>query len=336
MVYLDNINLKNFNTFGIQAKAKGIIPIYNEINVFEVLAAQIKPLKILGGGSNILLTGDVNAYILKNEIKGIEIIDEDEYQVIVQVGAGEKWHQFVLWTLSQNLAGVENLSLIPGSVGAAPMQNIGAYGVEQESVFHSLKSIHLESGVRKVFFKDECKFGYRDSIFKTLVKDQFFITHVIYVLKKQNYTVRTDYGAINDILAVKGITSPTIHQVSDAVIEIRKSKLPDPLVIGNAGSFFKNPVVPVEKFRTLLDKYKDIPSYPVSETEVKIPAGWLIEKAGYKGLKRNNIGVHHLQALVLVNFGDGNGKEIHHLAMEICQTVQNNFDIIIEPEVNIW
>lgn len=336
MVLLDNINLKTFNTFGIQANAKGIIHIYNEINVFEVLAAQIRPLRILGGGSNILLTGDVNAYILKNEIKGIEIIDEDENQVLVQVGAGEKWHQFVLWALSQNLAGVENLSLIPGSVGAAPMQNIGAYGVEQESVFHCLKAIHLESGVRKVFFKDECKFGYRDSIFKTLVKDQYFITHVVYILKKKNYTVRTDYGAINDILAVKGITSPTIHQVSDAIIEIRKSKLPDPVEIGNAGSFFKNPVVPVEKFGTLLDKYKYIPSYPVSETEVKIPAGWLIEKAGFKGLKRNNIGVHHLQALVLVNYGDGNGKEIHQLAMEICQTVQNNFDIIIEPEVNIW
>jgi len=336
MVLLDNVNLKNLNTFGLHAKAAGIIPVYNEINVFEVLTERLTPIRILGGGSNILLTGDVDAFILKNEIKGIEIIDEDENQVMVQVGAGEKWHQFVLWALSQNLAGVENLSLIPGSVGAAPMQNIGAYGVEQESIFHCLKAIHLESGIRKVFFKDECKFGYRDSIFKNIVKDQYFITHVVYILKKQNYTVRTDYGAIKDVLAVKGIVTPSIHQVSEAVIEIRKSKLPDPALIGNAGSFFKNPVVSVEMFNALQNKYKDIPSYPVSATEVKIPAGWLIEKAGFKGLKRNHIGVHHLQALVLVNFGDGNGKEIYHLALEICQTINNIFGIKIEPEVNIW
>jgi UDP-N-acetylmuramate dehydrogenase len=336
MVLLDNSNLKNFNTFGLNANAKGIIPIYSEINIFEVLAEKYSPLRILGGGSNILLTGDVDAFILKNEIKGIEIIDEDENQVIVQVGAGEKWHQFVLWALSQNLAGVENLSLIPGSVGAAPMQNIGAYGVEQESVFHSLKAIHLETGVRKVFFKDECNFGYRDSIFKHHVKDQYFITHVLYVLKKQGYTTRTDYGAINDVLKAKEITQPTIHQVSEAIIEIRKSKLPDPAFIGNAGSFFKNPVVPIDTFHILQKIYKDIPFYPVSDLYVKIPAGWLIEKAGYKGMRRKNIGVHHLQALVLVNFGDGNGKDIYHLAEEICSSIKDKFDIDIEPEVNIW
>lgn len=336
MVLLDNSKLKNYNTFGLNAKARGIIPIYSEINIFEVLTEKYSPLRILGGGSNILLTGDVDAFILKNEIKGIEIIDEDEYQVIVQVGAGEKWHQFVLWALSQNLAGIENLSLIPGSVGAAPMQNIGAYGVEQENVFHSLKAIHLETGIRKVFFKDECNFGYRDSIFKHLVKDQYFITHVLYVLKKQNYTIRTDYGAINDVLKAKGITQPTIHQVSEAIIEIRKSKLPDPAFIGNAGSFFKNPVISIDKFNNLQKIYKNIPSYPVSDTHVKIPAGWLIEKAGYKGIRRKNIGVHHLQALVLVNFGDGNGKDIYNLAEEICKSIKDQFDVKIEPEVNIW
>jgi UDP-N-acetylmuramate dehydrogenase len=336
MVLLDNNKLKDYNTFGLNGKARGIIPIYSEINIFEVLTEKYSPLRILGGGSNILLTGDIDAFILKNEIKGIEIIDEDEYQVIVQVGAGEKWHQFVLWALSQNLAGVENLSLIPGSVGAAPMQNIGAYGVEQESVFHSLKAIHLETGIRKVFFKDECNFGYRDSIFKHLVKDQYFITHVLYVLKKQNYTIRTDYGAINDVLKTKGIIQPTIHQVSDAIIEIRKSKLPDPAFIGNAGSFFKNPVISLDKFNNLQKIYKDIPAYPVSDTQVKIPAGWLIEKAGYKGIRRENIGVHHLQALVLVNFGDGNGKDIYNLAEEICKSIKDQFDVDIEPEVNIW
>jgi len=336
-MYLENnVNLKYYNSFGISAEAKGLIHIYSDIDIFEVLVKKLTPIYIIGGGSNILLTKNVDGYILRNEIKGIEIIDEDENQLIVQVGAGEKWHHLVLWSLSHNLAGLENLSLIPGCVGAAPMQNIGAYGVEQESVFHSLKAIHLQSGVRKVFFKDDCHFGYRDSIFKNRHKNQYFITHVTYMLKKKNYELHFDYGAIRDVLAAKSISSPTIHHISEAVIEIRKSKLPDPTIIGNAGSFFKNPVIPVSSFQSLKQKYHDIPSYPVSETSVKIPAGWLIEKAGFKGLQRNGIGVHHLQALVLVNFGSGQGGDILALATEIKRSVQDMFDVTIEPEVNIW
>jgi len=336
-MYLENnVNLKYYNSFGISAEAKRLIHIYSDIDIFEVLVKKLTPIYIIGGGSNILLTKNVDGYILRNEIKGIEIIDEDENQLIVQVGAGEKWHHLVLWSLSHNLAGLENLSLIPGCVGAAPMQNIGAYGVEQESVFHSLKAIHLQSGVRKVFFKDDCHFGYRDSIFKNEYKNQYFITHVLYILKKNNYNLHFDYGAIRDVLAAKSISSPTIHHISEAVIEIRKSKLPDPAIIGNAGSFFKNPVIPVSSFQSLKQKYHDIPSYPVSETSVKIPAGWLIEKAGFKGLQRNGIGVHHLQALVLVNFGSGQGGDILALATEIKRSVQDIFDVTIEPEVNIW
>ncbi len=332
----EKVNLKKYNTFGISAIAGGLIHVYDENDVFEVLTSSLSPIRILGGGSNVLFTGDIDGFILRNEIKGIAVIDEDESQVLVKVGAGEKWHQLVMWSLSHNLAGLENLSLIPGSVGAAPMQNIGAYGVEQESVFHSLNAIHLESGIRRVFFKDECHFGYRESVFKNTLKDQYFITHVTYVLRKKDYTLYTGYGAIGEVLQRRAVTQPTIHDISKAVIEIRTSKLPDPEVVGNAGSFFKNPVVPLEAFKKLQTQYADVPSYPVSDTEVKVPAGWLIEKAGYKGMVRGEIGVHAHQALVLVNYGGGSGGEIYKLALEISDAVAQKFEIQISPEVNIW
>jgi len=331
-----NRDLKQYNTFGLKSECMGLIHIYHEDEVLEVLEKGLQPIKILGGGSNILLTGYVPAYILKNEIKGIEIIEEDEKQALVCAGAGEKWENFVTWAMSHQLAGLENLSLIPGSVGAAPMQNIGAYGIEQDSAFYSLKAIHLSTGQRKTFVKDECKFGYRESVFKNELKDQYFITHVLYLLKKSDYTLNADYGAIREILNEKRIIDPKMTDISDAVITIRKSKLPDPKEIGNAGSFFKNPVISFVQYCELKNVYTEMPSYKVSDTEVKVPAGWLIEKCGFKGKRYGNIGVHKNQALVLVHYGDGNGDEILQLAKEIQATVLNTFSIEITPEVNIW
>jgi UDP-N-acetylmuramate dehydrogenase len=329
-------SLRKFNTFGLDASSKGIIAINSEQDLFDFLVQGLLPAKILGGGSNILLTQDLDAYILKNNIKGIEVVDEDADQVIVKVGAGESWHQFVLWALSHNLGGLENLSLIPGSVGAAPMQNIGAYGVEQESIFHSLNAIHLETGVRKTFFKSECKFGYRESVFKNELYGQFFITHVSYILSKRNHVLHLEYGAIKDVLLNNNITEPSIRDISDAVIEIRQSKLPDPKKIGNAGSFFKNPVIHLSQYQDLKIKYPDMPSYPVDLQTVKVPAGWLIEQAGMKGFTIGSIGVHKLQALVLVNYGGGKGKNLWQLALDVQSKVRDKFNIIIHPEVNIW
>ena len=336
MVIENNKSLKAFNTFGLEVNAEQFIYILSENDLFDVIANHLAPLKIIGGGSNILITRDISGYVLKNEIKGIEIIKEDINQVLVQVGSGEVWHLFVLWSLSHNLGGLENMALIPGSVGAAPMQNIGAYGVEQDSVFHSLTAIDLNTGSRKTFLKDECKFGYRDSIFKNEAKDQYFITNVNYLLNKKKHILHIDYGAIKDVIDLKDIKLPTIHDVSSAVIEIRQSKLPDPALIGNAGSFFKNPVISVMKYESLKEKYIDLLSYPISESEVKIPAGWLIEKSGYKGKIYGNIGVHKNQALVLVNYGDGLGNDIYNLAIEIQKTVFDTFGIKIQTEVNIW
>ncbi|MBK9734445.1 MAG: UDP-N-acetylmuramate dehydrogenase [Saprospiraceae bacterium] len=331
-----NQSLKTYNTFGLDAIAKGFIHIISVNDLYEVLAENIKPIKILGGGSNILLKADVDAYVLHNEIQGIEIISENQNQVLVEVGSGELWHNLVLWSLSQNLGGFENLSLIPGSVGAAPMQNIGAYGIEQDATFFSLKAIHMTSGISKVFFKHECNFGYRESIFKNDLKDQYFITHVSYLLQKQNHVLHLEYGAIKDVLHHKNIINPTIHDVSAAVIEIRKSKLPDPKEIGNSGSFFKNPVVSRAGYDHLKLSYTDLPCYPQEDGNVKIPAGWLIEKIGYKGKTMGNIGVHKNQALVLVNYGGGKGSDIYNLALEIKNNVAKTFGIDIQTEVNIW
>jgi UDP-N-acetylmuramate dehydrogenase len=329
-------SLKAYNTFGLDATSKGIICINNEQDLFEYLVKGLSPSKILGGGSNILVTQNIDAYILKNNIKGIEIIDEDDDQVIVKVGAGESWHQFVLWALSHDLGGLENLSLIPGSVGAAPMQNIGAYGVEQEAVFHSLNAIHLVNGIRRTFFKKECQFGYRESVFKNELKEQYFITHVTYILSKRNHHLHIEYGAIKDVLVKNGISAPTIRDVSDAVIEIRQSKLPDPKKIGNAGSFFKNPVIPISQYQDLKTHFPEMPSYPVDELSIKVPAGWLIEQAGMKGFSRGQIGVHKLQALVLVNYGGGQGNDLWQLALDVQSKVLDKFNITIHPEVNIW
>jgi len=327
--------LRDYNTMRMTAKSKGIIPIYSERGIFEVLVKGLSPLKILGGGSNILITKDQDAYILKNEIKGIEIIDEDAEEVLVKVGAGENWHNLVLWTISQNLGGIENLALIPGCVGAAPMQNIGAYGVEQESVFHSLKAIDLKEGTSKLFFREDCKFGYRESVFKNELKYKFFITHVNYIFSK-NHKLNTSYGAINQKLEEKGIENPTIEDVANAVIEIRQSKLPDPKVIPNTGSFFKNPIVKTETLERVKETHPSIVSYPVDEGHVKIPAAWLIEKSGFKGRQVGDAGTHKNHALVLVNYGNATGEDMLSFAKSIQDGVENIFGIRLEAEVNIW
>jgi UDP-N-acetylmuramate dehydrogenase len=333
----NNVALKRFNSFGLSYTAQHLVKIYSENDIYDVIENNLQPVHILGGGSNILLTKDISGYVLKNEIKGISVIEEDEYSALVEVGAGESWHQFVLWTLSHQLGGLENLSLIPGTVGAAPIQNIGAYGVEQKSSFHSLYCIHLKTGERKTYFKKACQFGYRDSIFKNELKGQVFITKVQYLLQKKNHKLSYEYGDIHAVLADKNIKTPGITDISDAVITIRQKKLPDPKNIGNAGSFFKNPVIDVSLFEKIKEHHPNLPFYHTeTEGKIKIPAGWLIEQAGFKGMERNGIGVHKNQALVLVHYEGGSGEALLQLAHEIQQKVFSIFGIQIEPEVNIW
>lgn len=328
-------SLFDLNTMKMNANCLGVIPIYSERDIFEVLVQGLSPLKIIGGGSNILITKEQDAYILKNEIKGIQIIDEDEDKVLVNIGAGENWHQLVMWTISHNLGGIENLALIPGCVGAAPMQNIGAYGVEQVSCFHSLKAINLSEGTTKVFYKEDCKFGYRESVFKNEAKGKYIITHVNYIFNKKP-EINTSYGAISTKLEEWGIENPSIEDVSNAVIEIRKSKLPDPKVLPNTGSFFKNPIISQTKFIELLQEFPEIVSYPVDDNSVKIPAAWLIQNAGYKGKQIGDAGTHKSHALVLVNYGKATGEEMLRFGKAIQDAVSQMFGIDLVPEVNIW
>jgi UDP-N-acetylmuramate dehydrogenase len=291
-------------------------------------------LLILGGGSNILFTDDFQGLVLRNEIKGIELVDEDTENVYVKSGAGEVWHEFVCHCIDHNWAGLENLSLIPGSVGASPMQNIGAYGVEIKDVFHELSAYHIASGEIHTFDKQQCQFGYRESVFKRALKNQYIIIDVTFKLHKVAQ-IKTSYGAIQQELEKMGIFEPTIQDVSKAVIAIRQSKLPDPKVLGNAGSFFKNPVVSIQLFEDIKRNYPEVSFYPVSETEVKLAAGWLIEKAGFKGLRKENCGVHDKQALVLVNYGNSTGQEILNLSTQIIEHIQKLFGLTLEREVNI-
>lgn len=332
----NNISLKPFNTFGFEVRHRGLITIHDENDIKDCLKNQITPFKIIGGGSNILLTRDIDAYVLHNAIKGIQIVKEDDRHVWVTIGGGELWHDFMLWSIDKNLGGLENLSLIPGSVGAAPMQNIGAYGVEQDACFEYLDAICLEDGEWTRFDKTACAFGYRESVFKSTLKDQFFITRVTYRLDKPPHQLHLSYGAIQDILTSQNITQPTIHDVSDAVIQIRQSKLPDPKELGNAGSFFKNPVISKVLYQSLTNDFPALPHYPVSDTHVKVPAGWLIEHCHFKGKSYKHVGVHKNQALVIVHYGHGEGHEVLELAQQIQTRVRDTFGIDIIPEVNIW
>lgn len=294
----------------------------------------VNPKLILGGGSNILLTKDYDGLVLKNEIAGIEAVGEDEDHVYVKAGAGENWHRLVMHCVEKGFAGMENLSLIPGSVGASPMQNIGAYGVEIKDIFHELEAYHANDRYVKNFSPQECGFGYRESVFKHKYKGQFVITSVTFRLRKKP-VFHTSYGAIRQELEKMGVKELSIQAVSQAVINIRTSKLPDPKRLGNAGSFFKNPYVVKEHFARLQNEHVDIPGFPHDDTCVKVPAGWLIEQCGWKGFRRGDAGCYAKQALVLVNHGNATGRELHDLSEEILRSVKTKFAIELEREVNV-
>ncbi|ADR20928.1 UDP-N-acetylenolpyruvoylglucosamine reductase [Marivirga tractuosa] len=336
--FLKSQSLADYNTFGFDAKADLFVEL-NSINEFQslLISSEWKENKhlILGGGSNILLTDDFHGLVISNRISGIEIIDENESSIVVKCGGGENWHQFVLYSLKNNWGGLENLSLIPGTVGAAPMQNIGAYGVEIKDRFQSLEAVNIETGEVEYFKAEECRFGYRESIFKHDLKGQYLISSVSFQLDKPGYhQLNLDYGIIKNILSERNIVKPSIQDVSNAVIEIRQSKLPDPAEIGNSGSFFKNPIVHAVQFDRLKSEFPEIPSYELQDGRIKLAAGWLIEKAGWKGHQENGVGVHHKQALVLVNYGQGKGKDILTLAKKIQDSIRLKFGIELSPEVN--
>ncbi len=336
MDFKQNIDLQSFNTFGLSEKASYY---FEFTNISELKwALSNKPandLMILGGGSNILLTQPIDALVLKNNIKGITVENLSEEEVLVTAGAGETWHELVLFCIKEGYGGIENMSLIPGSVGAAPMQNIGAYGVEIKDVFDHLNALKIEDQSEHIFDNNQCQFGYRESVFKRALKNQFIITSVSLKLTKKNHQLNTSYGAIEKELTTKGIEKPTIKDVSDAVIAIRQSKLPDPKKIGNSGSFFKNPVISKDQFKKLQEAFPDIAHYPIDEEHEKIAAGWLIDKAGWKGKTFGNYGVHKNQALVLVNYGGANGQDIYQLSEQILKDIKSKFGIDLEREVNI-
>jgi UDP-N-acetylmuramate dehydrogenase len=335
----DNISLQPFHTFHIQVSARYYASFSDPSSLEHLLrfrSSQIttKELLILGGGSNILFTRDYDGLVLKNDILGIEKISEDSDHVYLKVGAGENWHRFVMYCIANNLAGVENLSLIPGNVGASPMQNIGAYGVEIKEVFHSLEAMHLQERYIRNFSLLDCEFGYRDSVFKRRHKNEFAILSVTFRLNKQP-KFNTSYGAIEQELKKMGVQELSIGAISQAVINIRSSKLPDPDVIGNAGSFFKNPTVSASFFDGLKKKFPSVVAYKVGDDAFKLAAGWLIEQAGWKGIRKGDAGCHGSQALVLVNYGNATGKEVYDLSEEILRSVQDKFGVLLEREVNI-
>ena len=331
-----NISLKPYNTFGIDAKAKRFISITSVDDLKSVYATEGNSNKfILGGGSNMLLTKDIDALVLHINSKGKQILSQTEDNVLVEANAGENWHDFVLWTLENNFGGLENLSLIPGNVGTSPIQNIGAYGIELKDTFHSCNALNLETLNVETFRNADCKFDYRNSIFKQEAKGKYIILSVVFKLTSKNHILHTNYGAITSELKRMGISKPTIQEVSKAVISIRQSKLPDPKKIGNSGSFFKNPIIPKSAFLKLQDSFPNAPHYVISDHEVKVPAGWLIETAGFKGKTLGNYGVHKKQALVLVNYGGASGNDILKLSKLIQDTVLRLFEISIEAEVNI-
>ncbi len=335
---LQNVDLQPYNTFGIKAFAKTFITINSIEEAREVFQSNIfKSQKyfFLGGGSNILLTKDFDGLIIKVGLKGIVTLHEDENTITLKVGAGENWHSFVRHCVERNYGGAENLSLIPGTVGAAPMQNIGAYGVEVKNIIDHVEALEIASGEVRVFNNSECHFGYRESIFKQDLKGKYLISGVTLRLSKKNHQFNIQYGAIAETLKQQGIQELSVQAISDAVIHIRKSKLPDPAFIGNAGSFFKNPSIQASLVDLIKKAYPSMPSYPSEKDLIKIPAGWLIEQCGWKGKTINNIGVHKDQALVLVNYGGGEGKKIWQLAMDIQHSVKEKFNITLQPEVNV-
>jgi UDP-N-acetylmuramate dehydrogenase len=336
MEILNNFSLKNYNTFGIEAKAEQFVAVHSVSELKSILEQNKNKKKfVLGGGSNMLLTKNIEALVIHIDLKGKKILKEDTDYVWVESQAGENWHQFVLWAIDQNFGGLENMSLIPGNVGTTPVQNIGAYGTEIKDTFVSCDAMNIENQEMRTFNKEECNFAYRESIFKHEVKDQYIITSVVFKLTKQNHKINTSYGDITAELAKNNITAPGLKDVSNAVIAIRKSKLPDPAELGNSGSFFKNPILLKSDFETIHQKFPEMRFFDISETEVKVPAGWLIEQAGLKGKRFGDAGVHKNQALVLVNYGNATGQEILDVSKTVQDTVFNTFGIHIEAEVNI-
>ena len=331
----ENISLKPHNTFGINVAAKLFSSFTGPEDLDEILRANSKVQTIvLGGGSNILFTKNFDGLVLKNEIKGIDLIKEDTNHVYVKAGAGENWHELVQYTLQRNFAGLENLSLIPGNVGASPMQNIGAYGVEIKEVFEELEAYHKKDKKIRTFTVNDCEFGYRDSVFKKKYKNDFVILNVTYRLnKKPHYNIT--YGAIEQELEKMRLKDLSIQAISQAVINIRTSKLPDPVKIGNAGSFFKNPEISEKLYKKLQSTFPGIIGYPLQNGNIKLAAGWMIEQCGWKGVRRGDAGCHSQQALVLVNYGNATGKEIFDLSEDIQQSVKRKFGIQLEREVNI-
>ncbi|MBL0063440.1 MAG: UDP-N-acetylmuramate dehydrogenase [Bacteroidetes bacterium] len=333
----EKVSLRPYNTFGLEVNAARFVEVSSLAELRELIldpALKSLPKFILGGGSNILFTQDFNGLIIRNRIRGIEITNESEEYARVKAGAGEVWHSFVLWTLDHNLAGLENLSLIPGSVGAAPIQNIGAYGVEIKDTFYELEAMSLEDGSLTTFSREECKFGYRDSIFKREAKNKFVIVSVTFQLSKKP-ALNTSYGAIEQELKAMNVQNAGIREISQAVINIRSSKLPDPAKIGNAGSFFKNPEVEISIFEKLKSEYPDLVGYKTGNNKMKLAAGWLIEQCGWKGKVSGHVGMHKQQALVLVNYGGATGSELIQHARTVQSSVREKFGVELEMEVNI-
>ncbi len=331
-----NFSLKKYNTFGIEAKAKQFVAVHSVEELQLVLANHTSDKKfVLGGGSNMLLTQDIDALVIHIDLKGKKIINQDDDFVWVESLAGENWHEFVLWTIEHDFGGLENMSLIPGNVGTTPVQNIGAYGTEIKDTIVSCEAMHIATQKLQTFTKADCNFGYRESIFKHEIKDQYIITSVVFKLTKRNHKINVSYGDITKELEKQNVTTPSLKDVSNAVIAIRQSKLPNPKELGNSGSFFKNPIISKTDFEKIHALHPEMPHYVVSETEVKVPAGWLIEKAGFKGKRFGDAGIHKNQALVLVNYGNATGQEILVVSKNIQATVLKEFGIAIEAEVNV-
>lgn len=335
MELIPGFSLKDHNTFGFDVKAKQFFSVESEEELIKILKkCYSDELFILGGGSNILLTGDLDRTVLHINNKGITVKSENKNSVIIAAKAGENWHEFVRYCIDQDYGGLENLSLIPGNVGTAPIQNIGAYGVELQDHFIECKAIHRQTLEQHTFRKEECHFGYRNSIFKNALKDQYIITEVCFKLSKSAHQIHNTYGSIKVELDKRGIEYPTIKDISDAVMAIRQHKLPDPKVLGNSGSFFKNPVITKADFETLISKYPQVRYYQVG-AHYKIAAGWLIDQIGLKGFRSGDAGVHKNQALVLVNYGQATGLEILTLARQVQRKVLDTFGLTLEMEVNI-
>ena len=335
MTISENVSLLPYNTFGIDVNAAQFAAAANVADLASLRTAGLRPALVLGGGSNILLTGDVGGLALKNAFEGMAVLRPFKNKVWVRAGSGENWHRFVQWCVNQGFGGIENLSLIPGTVGAAPIQNIGAYGVELKDVFVYLEAYDWESGQIRRFNKTECRFGYRDSVFKHEAKGRYFITAVVLSLDKAPHHLNTSYGDIQKTLASMHLQAPDIAAVSEAVIQIRSSKLPDPAKIGNCGSFFKNPETDRAVLERIRETHPHVIAYELPGNRVKIPAGWLIEQCGWKGKRVGNTGCYEKQALVLVNYGGATGAEVKKLAHDIIDSVKTTFGIALEPEVNI-